>query len=125
MAVLDLGDWIGLARSGGWEFLAMAIVYALGVQCSLRPLGGSGRVRGQCRQRRGAVVAMSVQKTSKKVSVAAEKLLHEVRGASATPLPLLHQVADALVEEMNAGLANLHASTAPTKRTAFLPSTRY
>lgn len=49
---------------------------------------------------------MSVQKTSKKVSVAAEKLLHEFREASATPLPLLHQVSDALVHEMYAGLAS-------------------
>lgn len=83
---------------------AMAIGYALGVQYSPLPFCGSGRVRTPCRQRRG-VVSMSVQRATKKV-VEAEKLLSEFRQAFATPLPLLHQVADALVHEMNAGLAS-------------------
>ena len=51
-------------------------------------------------------MSMSVQKTSKKASLAAEKLLHEFREASATPLPLLHQVSDAMVHEMYAGLSS-------------------
>jgi len=34
-----------------------------------------------------------------------DRLVHELRVASATPVPLLRQVADALVEEMSAGLA--------------------
>lgn len=62
------------------------------------------RLRAQCR-RRGKTVSMSVQKTSKTVQQA-EKMLQEFRQSSSTPLPLLHQVADALVQEMYAGLAS-------------------
>jgi len=88
----------------------MAIGYALGsagVQFAAAPLAGSGRVKALWRQQRGRgrTVCMSVQKTTGKV-VQAEKLLLEFREASATPLPLLHQVADALVQEMYAGLAS-------------------
>nr|AAQ72423.1 hexokinase PpHxk1 [Physcomitrium patens]AAQ72424.1 hexokinase PpHxk1 [Physcomitrium patens] len=62
------------------------------------------RLRAQCR-RRGKTVSMSVQKTSKTVQQA-EKMSQEFRQSSSTPLPLLHQVADALVQEMYAGLAS-------------------
>lgn len=91
----------------------MAIGYALGCSAGVQfaALPFAGRVnptqwRQQQRQRgRGMTVYMSVQKTSAKV-VQAEKLLREFRQASATPLPLLHQVSDALVHEMNMGLAS-------------------
>jgi len=52
---------------------------------------------------------MSVQKTSTTTGGKvwqAEKLLKEFREASATPLPLLHQVSEALVHEMHTGLAS-------------------
>lgn len=48
---------------------------------------------------------MSVQQPSKRVQ-RAETLLHDFRRSSATPLPLLHLVADALVHEMYAGLVS-------------------
>jgi len=85
----------------------MAIGYALGsgagvgVQFAAVPLGGQ-----RWRQRRGLVQCMSVQKTTNKALKPAQKLLHEFRDASATPLPLLHQVSDAFVQEMHAGLAS-------------------
>lgn len=92
----------------------MAIGFALGgsvgVQYAAVPFAGSAgrglqwRQGRQGRAGRRATVCLSVQKATKVLQ--AEKLLHEFREASATPLPLLHQVSDALVHEMYAGLAS-------------------
>ena len=66
--------------------------------------GFPGKVSRSRQWRRGGrIVAMSAQKTNKLRQ--AEKLIHEFRQSSATPLPLLHQVADDLVHEMYVGLA--------------------
>ena len=63
-------------------------------------------VEVQCLRGRGSprTVTMSMQKLRRVQVQRADRLVHELRLASATPLPLLRQVADALVEEMCAGL---------------------
>lgn len=50
-------------------------------------------------------MSMSIENLQRVQVHRADRLVHELRVASATPLPLLRQVADALVEEMCAGLA--------------------
>ncbi|KAG0614092.1 hypothetical protein M758_6G150700 [Ceratodon purpureus] len=71
--------------------------------------GGAGHMFGgvevQCvRVRAGRTVAMAMQKLKRVQVQRADRMVHDLRMASATPLPLLRQVADALVEEMCAGL---------------------
>lgn len=89
----------------------MAIGRALGcvaVQCATGPFVGSAGLRSQqCkaqRQPQRRATSMSMQQTKKVTSSAAEILLSEFREACATPLPLLRQVAEAMVQEMKAGL---------------------
>lgn len=55
---------------------------------------------------RGMSIENSVQNLQRVQVQRADRLVHNLRLASATPLPLLRQVADALVEEMCAGLAS-------------------
>lgn len=93
------------------ERAGMAIGRALGfvaVQCATGPFVGSAGLRSQqCKPRRQPqrrAASMSMQQTKKVTSAAAETLLSEFREASATPLPLLRQVAEAMVEEMTMGL---------------------
>lgn len=73
------------------------------------------RLRARCAP---LTVTMSMQKLKRLQVQRVDLMLHDLRLASATPLPLLRQVADALVEEMSAGLEREGGS----ERLKMLPS---